>query len=248
MPDPCDSHRFEGLREKAELLYKNTDYAIIGANAASLFFLSSELIGFQEYMEKIALEPLVIETLVDRILEWEINFFDKYLDAIGDITEIVWMGDDWGTQLGPIMSPKIFRDIFVKRYKIFTDFVRSKTKAKVALHSCGALAWAMDDLAGAGIDIVHPLQATATGMENPGLLKKTFGDKLVFYSNLSNQTIIPYGSPEQVKAEVIEKIRVLAPGGGYIVSGGHNIQSDVPPQNVLALFDTAYEFGKYPYK
>lgn len=247
-PDPTDPARFKGLRERAEFLYNNTEYAIIGANAASLFFLSSELVGFQEYMEKIALEPLLIETLVDKVLEWEIAFFDKYLDAIGDFVPMVWMGDDWGTQMGPIMSPKIFKEIFVKRYRIFTDFIKKKANVKVALHCCGSIDWAMEDLFEAGIDVLHPLQATANGMGDASKLKDSFGNKLAFYSNLSNQTIIPYGTPDEVRAEVIEKIKCLAPGGGYIISGGHNIQADVPPENIIALFDTAYEYGRYPIK
>lgn len=245
VPDPVDPGRFKGLREKAESLYNNTEYAIVGASAASLFFLSSELMGFQEYMEKIVLEPLLVETLVDKVLEWEIAFFDKYLDAIGDYTQMFWMGDDWGTQLGPIMNPRTFKEIFVKRYKIFTDFVKKKANVKIALHCCGSITWAMDDFFEAGIDVIHPLQPTAYDMGNPKKLKESFGKKLVFYSNLLNQTIIPYGTPEEVKAEVIEKIKWLAPGGGYIISGGHNIQADVPPANIIALFDTAYKYGRY---
>lgn len=116
---------------------------------------------------------------------------------------------------------------------------------KIALHCCGSITWAMDDLFEAGINVIHPLQATAYDMGDPKKLKESFGKKLVFYSNLSNQTIIPYGTPEEVKAEVIEKIKWLAPGGGYIISGGHNIQADVPPANIVALFDAAYKYGRY---
>ncbi len=247
LPDPTDEARFLGLNKKAINLYNNTDYALIGANAASLFFLSSELTGFQNYMEMLMTDQLVVENLADKILEWQISFFDKYLDAIGDQIEMVWMGDDWGTQSAPIMNPKLFREIYVRRYKIFTDFIHSKNKnVKIALHTCGSVLWAMEDFYNAGIDVIHPLQATATDMGNPENLKKMYGDKLVFYSNLSNQRIIPYGTPEEVKQDVLTKIKYLAPGGGYIISGGHNIQADVPPQNIISLFDTAYEFGEYP--
>ncbi|MDD3715016.1 MAG: uroporphyrinogen decarboxylase family protein [Atribacterota bacterium] len=246
MPDPVDPARFTGLKERAKELYEGTQYAIIGGSAASLFYLSSELMGFQEYMERLALEPQVIEILVDRILEWEIKFFDKYLEQVGEYVELVWMGDDWGMQSGPIMNPKIFKKLFMPRYKEFTHFVKSKTQAKIALHSCGSILWAMEDLYEAGVDVIHPLQATAFDMGDPEKIKKSFGNKLVFYSNLSNQSIIPHGTPEDVIKEVRDKIKILAPGGGYIISGGHNIQADVPPQNILALFDTAYQEGHYP--
>jgi uroporphyrinogen decarboxylase len=116
----------------------------------------------------------------------------------------------------------------------------------VCLHTCGATYWIMGDLVDVGVDVVHPLQPTAAGNEDPVKIKRDFGDRLVFYSNIANQTVLPHGTPADVAEEVKNKIRALAPGGGYILSGGHNIQADVPPENVVALFDTAYEYGRYP--
>jgi len=246
MPDPIDPARFSDLKERTRNLFENTRYAIIGGNAASLFYLSSELMGFQEYMERLMTEPLLIEFLVDRVLEWEMRFFEKFLDQVGEYIELVWMGDDWGMQSGPIMNPNIFRRVFKPRYKVFTDMVKSKTKAKVALHACGSVLWAMEDLFEAGVDVIHPLQATAYDMGNPEKIKQLFGTKLVFYSNIANQSILPQGTRSEVANEARNKITALAPGGGYIFSAGHNIQADVPPENIIALFDTAYQFGCYP--
>ncbi len=246
MPDPRDPARFKGLRTKAKALTRDTEYALVCGNACSLFFLSSELTGFQEYMEKLLAEPDLIALLVDSVFQWQMAYFDKLLDEVGDLTEIVWMGDDWGTQLGPIMNPKIFKELFIPRYKEFTSFVKRKTDAKIALHSCGSILWAMEDLIEAGIEVLHPIQGDAREMKDPGEIKKRFGDRLVFYSNLRNQSVIPYGTPEQVRDDVLLKVKHLAPGGGFIISGGHNIQADVPPENVLALFDTAFEKGEYP--
>jgi uroporphyrinogen decarboxylase len=245
-PDGKDKSRFVGLRDTAKDLHENTDYALVGANAASLFFLSSEIIGYQEFMEKILLETKVIEALIDKVLEYQFDFFDGYLNEIGDYVEMVWMGDDWGTQLAPLMSPTMFRDIFLKRYKEFVKFVKSKADVKVAIHSCGAVQWALGDFVDAGIDVVHPLQGDAQGLLDPYLLKKEFGDSLVFYSNLKNQTIIPYGSSKDVEEDVKRKIEALAPNGGFIMSGGHNFQADVPPENILALVDATLKYGNYP--
>ena len=246
LPDPKDKGRFFGLREKARRMYEETDYALVGGNAASLFYLTSELVGFQEFMEKILLETKMLEALIEKVLEWQIDFFDLYLDEIGDYIEMVWMGDDWGTQLAPLMSPALFRSVFISRYKQFTQFIKKKSDVKIALHCCGAVYWALEDLAGAGIDVIHPLQGDAAGMDDPFLLKKEFGDDLVFYSNLRNQSIVPYGTVEEVEDEVRRKIKALAPGGGYIMSGGHNFQADVPPQNILAIVDATLEYGRYP--
>ncbi|MBC5649486.1 uroporphyrinogen decarboxylase family protein [Christensenella tenuis] len=248
IPDAADPSRFSGLREKAQNLYDTTDYAVIGGNAASLFYLPSEIVGYQEFMEKIALETKMMEALIDRILEWQIDFFGGYLDAIGEFIEMIWMGDDWGTQIAPLMSPGMFRDIFVKRYREFTAFVKKRANVKVALHSCGAVYWALEAFAEAGIDVVHPVQGDAEGLRDPYLLKKEFGNALVFYSNLRNQTVLPYGTVEEVERDVKLKIDALAPGGGYIMSGGHNIQADVPPENILAMIDTTLKYGAYPIK
>jgi uroporphyrinogen decarboxylase len=159
-PDPLDRTRFDRLRENTRQLHETTDYALIGGSPATLFYLTAELVGFQEYMEKLLIDRIVIETLVDRMLGFWIEFFAAYLDAVGDYVEMVWMGDDWGTQQGPILQPKLFREVFVPRYRQFCEFVKSRAPVKIAIHSCGSVCWALDDLAGAGIDVVHPLQAT----------------------------------------------------------------------------------------
>ena len=180
------------------------------------------------------------------MLGFWIEFFDAYLDAVGEYVEMIWIGDDWGTQHGPIIPPQLFREIYLPRYREFCSFVKQRAPVKIALHSCGSVDWALEDLASAGIDVMHPLQGDACGMNDPYALKSRFGQQLTFYSNLCNQTTLPHGSPEQVREDVRRKIQALAPGGGYIVSGGHNIQADVKPENILALFDAAWEFGRYP--
>jgi uroporphyrinogen decarboxylase len=245
-PDPAEKSRFLGLREKAKKMHETTGFALSAGQAATLFYFAAELTGYNEFMLDLALDPSRIETLVERVLEWMTEFTSRYLDEVGPYVETWWMGDDWGMQTGPIMSPDIFRRVFKPRYRKLIDMVKRKTRAKVCLHTCGATYWALRDFADVGVDVVHPLQPTAAGNEDPVKLKRDFGSTFVFYSNIANTTILPHGSPEEVRGEVKRKIRALAPGGGYIFSGGHNIQADVPPENVVALFDTAYEAGKYP--
>ena len=245
-PDPSEKSRFAGLRDKAKDMYETTDYALMAGQAATLFYLSAELIGFQEFMQDLVFDLPKIEALLDKMVEFWIEFQGRYLDEVGDYVEGWWMGDDWGMQTGPIMSPDLFRKVFKPRYKLLLDLVRSKTDAKICLHTCGATYWILDDLADIGIDVVHPVQPTAAGNEDPERIKKNYGDKFVFYSNIANTTILPHGTPQEVAEEVTRKIGALAPGGGYVLSGGHNIQADVPPENVVALFDTAYEMGRYP--
>ena len=245
-PDPAERSRFRGLREKAQRLYEATPYALMAGQAASLFYFSAELRGFEEYMADLAREPQLVIRLVDRVLEWMMEFTSHYLDEIGDFIEGWWIGDDWGMQTGPIMSPQVFRAIFKPRYGRLINLVKSKTNAQVCLHTCGATYWILQDLVDVGVDVVHPLQPTARGNEDPVKIKRSFGDRLSLYSNIANTTILPHGKPDDVAQEVRRKIAALAPGGGYVFSGGHNIQADVPPANIVALFDTAYEAGRYP--
>jgi len=245
-PDPAEPSRFRGLREKARRLYETSDCALMAGQAASLYYFSAELRGFEEYMSDLAHDPELISLLVERVLEWTMEFTAHYLDEIGDFIEVWWMGDDWGMQTGPIMSPAIFRSIFKPRYRRLIDLVKSKTLAKVCIHTCGATYWVLQDLIDVGVEVVHPLQPTARGNEDPFRLKREYGDRLAFYSNIANTTILPHGRPDEVAQEVRRKILALGPGGGYVFSGGHNLQADVPPANIVALFDTAYEVGRYP--
>ncbi|MGO9272580.1 MAG: uroporphyrinogen decarboxylase family protein [Terriglobia bacterium] len=245
-PDPAERSRFRGLREKARRLHEATPYGLMAGQAASLFYFPAELMGFEEYMADLVREPQLISRLQDRVLEWMMEFTSHYLDEIGDYIEGWWMGDDWGMQTGPIMSPRTFRAVFKPRYQRLIDLVKSKTNAKVCLHTCGSTYWILQDLVDVGVDVVHPLQPTAVGNEDPIRIKQGFGDRLSFYSNVANTTILPHGKPEDVVAEVRRKIAALAPGGGYVFSAGHNIQADVPPANVVAAFDTAHEAGRYP--
>lgn len=245
-PDPAEKSRFKGLKEKARDLYENTDKALMAGQAATLFYFSSELRGYNQYMLDLARDPSLVDVLVDKVLEWMVEFTSLYLDEIGDYVEGWWMGDDWGMQTGPIMNPETFRKMFKPRYLNLLDIVRSKTEAKICLHTCGATYWILGDLADIGVDVVHPLQPTAAGNEDPIRLKRDYGDKFVFYSNIANTTVLPRGNPHDVAQEVTKKIQALAPGGGYVFSGGHNIQADVPPENIVSLFDTAYMAGQYP--
>jgi uroporphyrinogen decarboxylase len=245
-PDPAERSRFFGLREKARRVYEETAYALMAGQAASIYYFSAELRGFEEFMADLMQDPPLISILLDRVLEWMMEFTAHYLDEIGDYIEGWWMGDDWGMQTGPIMNPQTFRSVFKPRYHRLIDLVKSKTRAKVCMHTCGATYWILQDLIDVGVDVVHPLQPTARGNEDPGRLKREFGDRLCFYSNIANTTILPHGSPRDVEAEVRHKIAALATGGGYIFSAGHNIQADVPPANIVTLFDTAYEAGQYP--
>jgi len=245
-PDPTDPARFKGLKEEVQRMYQETDYALVLANSGSIQYSPSELTGWQQYLLKLAMDQNFIIKLTDLFLEWNVKFFDKALDICGDYIEIVWLGDDWGTQQGPVIDPKVFRKIFKPRYKELVDFIKTKTKAKVCLHSCGSVYWAMQDFIDIGIDALNPIQVAAKDMDDTKKLKREFGDKIAFWGGgCDTQRVLPFGTPDEVREEVKRRISDLAPGGGFVFTPVHNIQI-VPPENIVAMYKAVEEYGKYP--
>ncbi|KUO53075.1 MAG: hypothetical protein APF76_14890 [Desulfitibacter sp. BRH_c19] len=243
-PDPEDKARFAGLKEKAENLYKETDYALVGGTIGALYTPAWDLRGYQQFMLDSVAEPRIAEYLMDELLEWWIAFYDKYLDEIGEYIEYFWVGDDWGQQTGPLINPDNFRKVVKPRFAKLHDFIKTKTKAKLAYHTCGSVYWALQDFIDINVDIMHPLQPTAKDMDSQRI-KQEFGDKLSFHGGTNNQGVF-HLSKELVIEDAKKRIKAFAPGGGYIFSSGHNIQANCPPENILALFDTAFKYGKYP--
>jgi len=199
----------------------------------------------EQFMMDIVLNKDFADYLMDRIVEWNIALLDGILNEIGDFIEYQWIGDDWGVQNGPLISLKMFRDIVAPGFRKIIDFIKSKTKAKVIYHTCGSTYFVMEDLIDIGVDIIQPLQANASGNEDAERLKRDFGRRIVFHGNTNNQGVF-HKSKDDVIADALYRIRWLSPGGGYIFSSGHNIQANMPPENILTLFDTAKEYGKYP--
>jgi len=244
-PDPCDPARFEELKQEAKRLYEKTDYAVIAANSGSIQYLPAELRGWEQYLTDVALNQDLIVKLTDRFLDWNIKYFDKLLDACGKYIEMVWIGDDWGHQNGPIIHPGVFRNIFKPRMKELVSFIKSKAKVKVCLHSCGSVYWAIQDFIDVGIDVLNPLQVAAKDMDTKRL-KEEFGKDLAFWGGCDTQRVLPFGSPEEVKKEVKKRIKDLAPGGGFVLTPVHNIQAGVPPENIVSMYKSVEEYGRYP--
>jgi uroporphyrinogen decarboxylase len=244
-PDPTDPVRFEGLRDQAKELYDKTDYAIIAGNQFAIYYICWVLRGIRQFTEDSILDKRMSAYLMDKIVDWDIAFLDGYLDEVGDYVEWVWVVDDWGVQDGPFISPKMFEEELVPRFQKIIDFIKRKADVKICYHTCGATYWALDYFIELGVDILHPMQANAKGNEDAEKLKREYGDKFVFHGNTNNQGVF-HKSQEEVIADALYRIKYLAPGGGYIFSSGHNIQANMPPENIMAFFNTAQEYGIYP--
>ncbi|MCX7668398.1 MAG: uroporphyrinogen decarboxylase family protein, partial [Atribacterota bacterium] len=181
--------------------------------------------------------------LLDTLLEFQLQFFDEFLSRVGNYIQVIMLGDDLGTQRAPLFSPTLYREIVKPRHKKLFAFIKSRTSAKIFLHSCGAIKPFIPDLIDAGVEILHPLQPLAWGMEHSGL-KRDYGNKLCFWGGVDIQGAL-CGSLKEIALEVEKRITILGQGGGYVLAPAHNIQPDVPPENVVEMFDHAVTVGGY---
>jgi len=188
--------------------------------------------------------PEFVSRLMSRILEINMAVTGRFLDAVGQHIDVIRTSDDLATQEGLVLSPAMYRTFLKPVHKRFFDSIKSKTNAKIFYHSCGNIAELIDDLAEIGVDIINPVQVAALG--DTARLKARFGGKVAFWGGIDTQEVLPRGSPEDVKAEVRRRIHDLAPRGGYVLAAVHNIQPDVPPQNIVAMAEAARELGTYP--
>ena len=254
---PADLDRFlwpdwpdeelEMLRQLAKGLYEQTHYAIVGTHGGGLFQNGHGLRGWEQWMLDLAGNPDMAEAILDKMLEQNIRTMNAYLDAVGDYIQVVKVGDDLGTQTGPLMSLAMFRRLFKPRYREFYQFIKKRRpNVYIYLHSCGAMSQFIPDLIECGVDILNPVQISAAAMD-PARLKAEYGDKLTFWGGgVDTQGTLPFGTPDQVREEVRRLIGIMAPGGGFVWGTVHNIQANVPVANIAAAFGSVRENRRYP--
>lgn len=244
-PQGDDPSRFEGLREQVLTLKRDTPYAVVSGISGVVYEYCWYLRGLENLFTDMIEQPEILETLLDRMLKFWLDWFRLFLTEVGDIVDVIMIGDDLAGQKGPLFSPTIYRTLIKPRQKRLVQYIKSRTQSKIWYHSCGAVMEYIPDLLDNGIDILNPVQISAKGMD-PAKLKAEFGDRLTFWGGaIDSQHILPRGTPEEVKDNIRRNIEVFKPGGGYVFNSVHNIQADVPPENVLAMYDAALEYGRY---
>jgi len=237
--------RFVGLRDRALVLRRETPYAVISGISGVVYEICWYMRGLERLFLDMIEQPEVLETIIDHTLQYWLDWFRLFLDEVGDVVDVIMIGDDLTGQHGPLFSPRIYRSIVKPRHKRLVQYIKSRTSAKVWYHTCGAAAEYIPDLLDNGIDILNPVQISADDM-GPASLKARFGDRLSFWGGgIDAQRVLPRATPEEVRAEVRRNLADFMPGGGYVFNNVHNIQADVPPGNVVALFDAAHEYGVY---
>uniref|UniRef100_UPI0005CBFD0D uroporphyrinogen decarboxylase family protein n=1 Tax=Syntrophaceticus schinkii TaxID=499207 RepID=UPI0005CBFD0D len=240
----------EGLKDKAKDLYENTDYALVlsGPFYGGIYVPCQWLIGYEDFFLQMMMNPEFIQALLDRIVEYHLCQWDIILGEVGKYVQVVLLSDDLGTQQYPIMRPQLYRELIKPAQAKVTNFIKSKADVKIVYHCDGAIREFIPDFIELGFDAWNPIQVSADGMNDTAWLKKEYGDRICFWGGGCDSRTVLSKSPKEIREEVRMRVNDLAPGGGLILSSIHNIQRDIPAENVVALYDAFYEFGSKFYK
>lgn len=244
-PDPTDPGYTRGLRDRALAIRESTDCALVLRVPSPFVHTTQFLRGFEDWFMDLAADPDLATALFEAAVEVSAGQATELLREVGDIVDIVAMGDDLGFQDGPMVAPETYRRLLKPWHKKYFDTLKANTSALIHFHCCGSISALLDDLIDIGVDVINPVQVNAADMDSATLAAK-FGDRVSFWGAIDTQHVLPDGTTEDVRAEVKRRIGDLAPGGGYVFSAVHNIQPDVPLENILAMYEAANEFGRYP--
>lgn len=255
---PIATADLDHFAHEADRLYRQTDKAIL-ANFGGTAFGDIALVpapwlkhpkGIRDveewYISTVARRGYVYEVF-ERQCEIGLQNLAQIHQVVGErITAVFVTGTDFGTQKGPFISPQTYRQLYLPFHKRVNDWVHRHTTWKTFIHSCGSVAALLDDFVTAGFDILNPVQCSAAQMD-PAALKERYGSRLTFWGGgVDTQRTLPFGTPDEVRREVVERISILGPGGGFVFNTVHNVQAQTPVENVQAMYETVRESGRYP--
>jgi uroporphyrinogen decarboxylase len=244
-PNGGDPSRFSGVREKALAIRQNTPYALSSGICGVTYEFCWYMRGLENTFKDMIRNQAFFEALIDRTSQYWVDWMEGFLGQVGDVLDIVMIGDDLAGQNGPLFSPKIYRKIVRPRQQRVIDAIKKHTQAKIWYHTCGDCSQYIPDLIEMGVDILNPVQISTRGMD-PKMLKEKFGKNIVFWGGgVDSQHVLPFASPEKIIEDVKNNLEIFKPGGGYVFNNVHNIQPDIPAENIVAMYEAAYEFGFY---
>jgi len=248
-----DEEYLRDLENYADDYYKNTEYSVFGsiqgAGLGNLAEIPGEALkrtpgirSADDWFMALLINKNYVQQVFEYQTEIALKNLEMYKQAVGDKINVILVGDtDFGTQNGEMISPNIFRELYKPYFKKMNDWVHKNTNWKTFYHSCGSILNLLDDFVEMGVDIINPVQISATGMD-PMFLKEKYGKKLTFWGGgIDTQNILPFSSPEKVKEEVKEKVKIFSKNGGFIFSTVHGIQANTPPENIMAMLEALSE-------
>ncbi len=244
-PNGRDKTPFNGLKEYAKNLRDSTDFALSTPPVGCIYEYCTFLFGFTKTLRYLRTKPEFIIVTMEELLKYWTDYVTTFLDEVGSYLDVTCINGDLAEQAGPIMSVKLYENMIKPIERKLSKKIHELVETKINYHSCGSVSLFIPHFAEIGYDVINPVQISAYDME-PCSLKKRFGDIMSFWGGLCNsQSTLPFGTPKQIKDEVRRNFECLKPGGGFVASNIHNITAEVPPQNIVAMFDAANEFGNY---
>ncbi len=246
-PDPLDPARFAHLKIQADhIVHQEKRAYVLGRMSAGMWETAMWMTGYEKFYCDMLQNRKLVHALLEKFLEIKKLYWKKALDAVGENVMIVSTADDLGSQNTLLVSLDLYKELIWPYHKALFEFIKKEAQNKVYIffHSCGAVKEAIPLLIEAGVDILNPIQVNCAGMEDTRALKQDFGDVLTFWGgSCDTQHILPFGTPQQVRDETKRRIDDLAPGGGFIFAPIHVIQGEVPPENIMAWWETLLEYG-----
>lgn len=244
------------FRREAERVTTQTDKAVL-ANFGGMAFGDIALVpavwlkhprgirDVEEWYVSTAMRREYVEEVFRRQCEIALANLARYHAELGDRVDVVFMtGTDFGTQRGPFISPQMYRDLYQPYHKALNDWIHANTPWKTFIHSCGSVVALVDDFIDAGFDILNPVQCSAEGMD-PQTLKDRFGDRITFWGGgVDTQKTLPFGTPEEVREQVRERLHLFGEGGGFVFNPIHNVQARTPQANLVAMYEALAEFRR----
>ncbi len=244
-PDPSDPSRVRGLKEVAKR-HQDEGFAVVVNTPLLPMTYTQWMRGLEQFMMDTVLNQSLLEYMMDKILEILLEMTLHLLKEVEPYIDVVVMGDDLSHQGGLTYSADMYRKLFKPRHKAIIRFLKEHAgEAKILYHCCGAAEPLLGDLIEIGVEAYNPVQVSAKGMEDTKKLKSLYGRDLTFWGGIDTQRVLPFGTPEEVRAEVRRRTEDLAPGGAFVLAAVHNLRPEVKPENICALFAAALEYGKY---
>ena len=241
LPDPAAQGRFDIARDRAAT-YGQT-HALLGIIECTVFEMAWNLVGLEPFLTDMALGRDYVGPLLDMVADYSIGIGLRLIELGADA---MLTGDDLGMEIGPLMSLAMWRRWLKPRLqRVFNAYRLANPDILLVYHTCGSVLPFIDELAEMGVQVLNPIQVTAQGMDG-AWLKRVYGDRLAFCGGVDQRQVLPHGSPGEVEEEVQHRIAELGPGGGYLLAPTHDIQADTPVENVLAVFEAAKRWGRYP--
>jgi uroporphyrinogen decarboxylase len=242
-PLAMGQHGEQALADGARHLRAHTDRAILALFGGNLLEIGQFLYRNDNFLMLLAANPRRAHEFLDRLTEIHLRNLERFLAAVGPSIDIIVFGDDLGMQKGPQMSPAMYREFFKPRHAAMWRRAKELADVKVMLHCCGGVRPLLADLIEAGLDAINPVQISCSGMDPAGL-KRDFGRELTFWGGgCDTHATLPCGTPAEIRQHVRQQIEIFQPDGGFVFQQVHNILANVPPENVIAMFDAVAECG-----